>query len=399
MSLDTQQALAVDRAINGGKILLISGGAGFGKTFLAKHICAEFDRTGQSYILCAPTGKAAARLREATSKPTSTVHRALKYNGTKYLADPNEFTSKAVICDESSMLDTQLLSELIRRNPRKLILIGDQAQLAPVGRGQPYKDLIELRPDLAVDLKHSYRANEAVYQSASTIRNGGRPPTQATSDGEKWSMLNTGDAKRTHAKILQWVTSGAFDFSQDAILVTRNGKTDKDPCTVKGLNAAIVAAISPRQEGQRFNAGDRVINTKNLPDMDVWNGTTGTIHAIDHDGGIWVHTDIPVIDKAKTRDEANPKYTSHVLFGKDQRKHLELAYAMTVHKAQGSEYRNVLLACFARDGWGLLDRSLFYTAVTRTQKACCVVGELSAAWAAIDKQNVKRTVIQQLSEA
>jgi len=81
------------------------------------------------------------------------------------------------------------------------------------------------------------------------------------------------------------------------------------------------------------------------------------------------------------------------------RKHLQLSFAITVHKAQGSEYRNVLLACFQRDTWGLLDRALFYTAVTRTQEACIVVGELAAAWAAIDKLNAKRTIMQILGES
>ena len=393
--------MAVARASGTARVVLISGGAGFGKTFLAKSICDEFDKTGQEYVLCAPTGKAAARLREATSRPTATVHRSLKYNGSQYLADPEEFSSKAVLCDESSMLDSHILCEMVKRNPRKLILIGDQAQLCPVGRGQPYKDLLDLRPDLAIDLKHSYRANEAVFSAAQTIRAGGRPPTYLHTPGESWSMENTGDPARTQRIILEYVNADAFDFEQDVILVCRNGESDADPCTVRGLNRAIVDAISPRDwadSKKRWRTGDRVINTHNLPALDVWNGTTGTVHTIDQDGGIWVRTDIPVIDWGKTRDADKPVYTSHVLFARENRKHLQLAYALTVHKAQGSQYRNVLMACFTRDLHCILDRSLLYTAVTRTKSACAVVGELGAAWAAIDKVDQKRTVMQQIAE-
>jgi exodeoxyribonuclease V alpha subunit len=304
-----------------------------------------------------------------------------------------------VIVDEASMVDSMLLAEIMRRKPVRLCLVGDPAQLPPVGRGQPFHDLIKLRPDLVASLTTCYRATEAVFQAATAIRGGGRPPMSAVSDGERWSMLNTGDADRTQRQILEWISDGALDFEQDVILVARNGESDREPCTVRGLNAAIVEIVSPRRDGHRFNTGDRVINTKNLPELDVWNGTTGTVHAVDIDGGIWIRTDIPVIDWSKSKDETSPGYTNHVLFAKDNRKHLQLAYALTVHKAQGSQYRNVLMACFNRDGWGLLDRSLLYTGVTRTKAACCVVGELSAVWAAIDKVNHKRTIIQQLAEA
>jgi exodeoxyribonuclease V alpha subunit len=297
------------------------------------------------------------------------------------------------------MIDSQLLAEIVRRQPRRLCLVGDAAQLAPVGRGQPFHDIIALRPDLVATLSTCYRATEAVFKAATAIRNGGRPPMEARSEGERWTMTNTGNPERTQRQILEWVEAGVFDFEKDVILVARNGESDKDPCTVRGLNAAIVDLIAPRDAKVKWRVGDRVINTKNLAEKDVWNGTTGSIHAIDHDGGIWVRTDVPVIDHSKTKDERNPEYTSHVLFAKDERKHLQLAYAMTVHKMQGSQARNVLFAAFTRDNRGLLDRSLLYTAVTRTKEACCVVGELAAVWAAIDKVNHKKTVIQQLAGA
>jgi exodeoxyribonuclease V alpha subunit len=215
-------------------------------------------------------------------------------------------------------------------------------------------------------------------------------------------MTKTGDAKRTQAAILDLVTGPAagWDWSKDIILVARNGESDDEPATVRGINRAIVDAVSPRDWSNpkaRFKPGDRVINVQNIPRIDQWNGSTGTIHAVDIDGGIWVRTDIPAIDWNKTKDERNPVYTDHVLFGKDVRRHLQLAYALTVHKSQGSQYRHVIFAGFNRDLFGLLDRSLLYTAVTRTREACMVMGELSAIYSAIDKVAKKRTVMQELA--
>ena len=396
MQFDAAQTRAITHACTA-PLSIVTGGAGTGKTSIIKAITERLEAAGETVSLAAFAGKAAARVREACQHPASTIHRLLGYNGKAYMLDT--LAGVSVIVDESSMVDAALLAEIVRRKPRRLVLVGDQAQLPPVGRGQPFHDLIQLRPDLVSELTTCYRATEAVFQAATAIRAGGRPPMQATSDGERWTMTNTGGAARTQAQILQWVEAGAFDFEQDVILVARNGESDADPCTVRGLNKAIVDAISPRDGKRKFNTGDRVINVKNLPALDVWNGTTGTVHAVDQDGGIWVRTDIPVIDWTRTKDVSAPVYTDHVLFGRDKRAHLQLAYALTVHKSQGSQYRRVLMACFMRDVFCLLDRALLYTGVTRTKQACCVVGELGAVWTAIDKVNHKRTIIQELAAA
>ncbi len=395
MKLDASQKVAISRACSS-RFSVITGGAGTGKTTIIKAITAQLEDDCESVALAAFAGKAAARVREACEHPASTIHRLLGYDGRKFKTE--SLNDKSLIIDESSMIDSALLSEVVERNPKRLVLVGDPAQLPPVGRAQPFHDIINLRPDLVSELTTCYRATEAVFQAATAIRNGGRPPLDAQSDGEKWTMRNTGDPAQTQAQILKWVESGAFDFERDIILCARNGDA-REPCTVNGLNAAITDLIAPRDKKTKYLAGDRVINTKNLPTLDCWNGTTGTIHTIDHDGGVWVKTDIPVIDWSKTKHERDPVYTQHVLFGKDVRSHLQLAYALTVHKSQGSQARRVLVACFQRDNWGLLDRSLLYTAVTRTKEACVVVGELASVWAAIDRKNDKRTVMQVLGGA
>ena len=396
MQLDDSQIAAIENATSN-PISIITGGAGSGKTTIIKQIAAALESENKNVELCAFAGKAAARIREACQHPASTIHRMLGYNGKGYTRD--NLHGANIIIDESSMIDSLLLAEITNRKPRRLCLVGDPAQLPPVGRGQPFHDLINYRPDLVSELTTCYRATEAVYQAASTIREGGRPPMSATSPEERWTMKNTGNHAQTQMKILEWINAGdVFDFDQDVIICARNGKSDEDPCTVRGLNAAIVDLISPRCVGQKFNIGDRVMNTKNLPDIDVWNGTTGAVHAIDTDGSIWVRTDTPVIDYGKTDDPAKPILTDFVLFAKDNRKNLVLAYVMTVHKSQGSQYRRVMMACFNSDGWGLLDRSLLYTAVTRTKESCCVVGEVSAVWAAIDNVSSKDTIIQKIAE-
>jgi exodeoxyribonuclease V alpha subunit len=392
MKWDSSQLAAIEAA-TARPLTIIAGGAGVGKTACQDEITRRIEARGETVLLMAFAGKAAARQREATQHAASTIHRALAFNGKAFLM--GDLSDHTVIIDESSMVPSDLLAEVMQRKPRRLILVGDPAQLPPVGRGQPFADAVEIRKDLVFTLAHCYRADEAVFKSASIIRAGGRPPLTETSEGERWEMRNTGDPARTQAAILKMVDSGDFDFETDIILVSRNGKTEDEACTVRSLNKAIAEMVSPRVEGRKFNVGDRVINTHNLPDLDMWNGSTGEVHSIDQDGGIWVKTDVPVFAMG-----GGGGYTSHVLFSRDNRKHLQLAYALTTHKSQGSQYRKVILACFNRDVHerGLLDRKLLYTGVTRTKNECLVVGELSSVYAAIQRANAKRTILQQLSE-
>ena len=202
-----------------------------------------------------------------------------------------------------------------------------------------------------------------------------------------FTMTNTGGAAQTQAKIMEWVRAGVFDFERDVILVCRNGESDSDPCTVRGLNAAIVSQIAPREDLRKFQAGDRVINTHNFAEKDVWNGSTGTVHQVDQDGAIWVRTDTPV------NSEDGGK-TDHVLFARDEIKHLQYAYALTTHKSQGSEYRRVCVVCLRRDLHCMMDRRLLYTAVTRAREGCVVVGEIAAVHGAVGKCEEKKTVMQ-----
>lgn len=387
MKLDNAQQAAIEFACKE-KFAIITGGAGAGKTTIIEQIAHKV----RNPALCAFAGKAAARLKEATGHEACTIHRLLKSNGEIFMAGSLDCMS--VIIDEGSMLSSVLLAEIIKRKPARLVLVGDEAQLPPVGKGQPFHDIIALRPNKMVRLEKCYRNKAAVFKAALEIRAGRMPLEQDSSEGENWSIQHTGGKATTQAYILKLISTGVIDFGSDVILCPRNGDGPDSLCTVKGLNAAIKDLVNPSDEP--FAVGDRVINTKNCADENVWNGTTGEVHAINSEGEVWVKLDIPITNEAEST-ESEKIYTDKVLFDKEMKKHLQLAYAMTVHKAQGSQYRRVVFCCLERDAF-ILDRSLIYTAVTRAQQGCCVVGQKGAFWRGIQTARSKNTVIQELAK-
>jgi exodeoxyribonuclease V alpha subunit len=400
MQFDSAQLAAIEAGCSK-RFAVITGGAGTGKTTIIKAIATSLIDKGYNVTLCAFAGKAAARLRQATGLPTSTIHRMLQYDGAGFRAEAFS-DNTIIIVDEASMVSADLFAEIVERNPMRLILVGDPAQLPPVGRGQPFHDIIKLNPEIVHELTRCYRATEAVFKAATAIRNGQRPLEHDKTEGERWDIINTGNAATTQAELLKWVDADHIDFEQDIILVPRNGENDEAASTVRGLNRAIAQLFDRkeniiRETSWALRKGDRVINTKNFPLLDVWNGTTGTVHEIDIDGGIWVTLDEPAIDHARTKDEKNPVMTDKVLFGKTEKKSLQLAYALSTHKSQGSQYRRVIFVALMRDSFNLLDRSLIYTAITRTREQCVVVGEVAAFYAGINKRIEKRTVLQQLA--
>lgn len=387
MILDNTQLAAIAFAATR-PFTVIVGGAGYGKTTIIEHIA----KASTNVFLCAFAGKASARLTEATGIEASTIHRLLQYNGISFRLET--LAGRTVIVDESSMISSDLLAEIIVRNPKRLILVGDEAQLPPVGKGQPFHDIIKHRPDCVIRLEKCYRNKEAVFKAALQIRAGEMPLERDKSKGETWTRKHTGNAEQTQKFILNMIRSGNIDFNSDVILTPRNGDTINDAATVSGLNHVIKELVNPSSEP--FAINDRVINTKNFADENVWNGTTGSIHAIDHSGDIWVKLDTPIEDES--RSAAGGKYyKDKVKFDKTMRKHLQLAYALTVHKSQGSQYRRVVFVCLDRD-FMLLSRSLIYTAVTRTQEGCAVLGQRGAFHRGIEKVQSKSTVIQELAK-
>jgi exodeoxyribonuclease V alpha subunit len=381
--LDETQMAAVQYALDH-TFSIINGGAGCGKTSLIKAIC---DSLRGDVELCAFAGKAAARLKEATGHDAGTIHRMLKFMGEDRGFTLQTLEGKTVILDEASMVSSDLMAEIVKRRPSRLILVGDEAQLPPVGSGQPFHDIIRICPSAVQTLSKCYRNQEAVYQSALKIRNGEIPEGDVASEKERWIVQSIRDARSAHNEILRAVRSGEVDFESDIILCCRNGEKDGETeCSVIAFNRDIKDIVNPNEDGSyKITPGDRVINTKNHADLDVWNGTTGVCDKIDTDGAMWVHLDYK-----------NATGEDRVLIPKKEAREWQLAYALTVHKSQGSQYRKVFFVVTRRDQMNLLDRPMVYTAVTRTKSECRVVGDVGAFHGAIRAVKHKMTVMQEL---
>ena len=383
--LDEKQMAAVQYALDH-SFAIINGGAGCGKTTLIKSICDSLKGEVQ---LCAFAGKAAARLKEATAHDAGTIHRMLKYMGDGLGFTLKTLEGETVILDEASMVASDLMGEIIKRNPERLILVGDEAQLPPVGSGQPFHDIIRLCPDKVQTLNVCYRNREAIFSSALNIRNGEVPPMDAKTEGETWIVRSIRDPRVAHQEILAAVKSGDVDFDTDIILCCRNGDGDGETeCSVVAFNRDIKDIVNPNEDGSyKVSPGDRIINTKNHADIDVWNGTTGVCDKIDTDGKMWVKLDY-----------RNSQGEDRVLIEKKYVREWQLAYALTVHKSQGSQYRKVFFVVSKRDQMNLLSRPMVYTAVTRAKKECNVIGDVSAFHNAIRTVNRKMTVMQEISK-
>ncbi len=374
--LDEWQEKAVRNAVSM-PFSIINGGAGRGKTTIIKGIEQEL---GGNVSLCAFSGKAAARIKEATGINACTIHRLLGYDGGTFRIE--SLKGQHIVIDEASMLSSALLYAIISRQPESITLIGDEAQLPPVGEGQPFHDIVSRRPELVTTLEKCYRNSGAVFDSAELIRQGMTPPAVAENGGETWRIRQTGGAENTQRFILDMVCATRLDFSKDndVILAPRN---EGEHSSVDSLNAAIVQIVNPHDEGQRFRENDRILNTKNDSDMNIWNGTTGTI--------------LEVIDGGKVRflPDDGEEVTVPADFARDN---FRFAYALTVHKAQGSQYRRVVFVCLNRDMFSLLDRPMVYTAVTRARQGCLIVGEQGALASALKKRNTKKTIIQRIAD-
>jgi exodeoxyribonuclease V alpha subunit len=373
MQLDQSQLAAVEFALQG-RDCVVNGSAGTGKTSIIKHIA---DKLKRAELMC-PTGKAAARLKQATGHDACTIHRNLMWDSVRFHRQ-SPFKCPVII-DESSMIDAWLMAKILEFNPEPLILVGDAAQLPPVGKGQPFHDLINLRPDRVATLTTCYRAQGAVHKAASAIRAGQIPMQADKSGGESWRMVETGGPGRTFAQLAEWIKAGYFDPMQDIILAPMYGSGETEDGGIRAANAMVKEILNPSVEP--FAVKDRVIINKNFGTDDLWNGDLGTIVEIDTQG-------LPFIDLDRGTE------TRHLT--KAQRAEMTLAYCLSVHKAQGSQMRRVFFVCFRRH-WHMLSRSLIYTAITRAKEGVCVMGNLSAFYHGIQNVETKCTVLQILGK-
>ncbi len=380
------QRQAVRMAAEGG-VLLLTGGPGTGKTTSLRGIVALYRRMGLDVALLAPTGRAAKRLGEVTDCDAQTIHRALgmSYNDlTGQVAfkkngnDPLE--AHAVIVDEMSMVDLELMQALLEalRPGCRLVLVGDPDQLPSVGAGNVLGDLLRSTVVPTVSLTQVFRQAEqsAIIRNAHAV-NMGQPPQLDSNQGDFFFLC-----RRSPDRLVQTVVELCRDrlpknMNIPAEQIQVLSPTRKGACGTVSLNRALQAALNPPSPQKRqkqwgdvtFRVGDRVMQTKNNYDV-LWEKDDGTAGSGIFNGDVGVIQDIDSSGELIVLrfDDRTATYTADLL------SQLDMAYAITVHKSQGSEYPAVILVS-APAAPSLMVRGVLYTAITRARRLLILVGD------------------------
>jgi len=396
-----QQKDAIRAAATSG-VLLITGGPGTGKTTILNGIISLLGQMQCSYLLAAPTGRAAKRLTEVTGEDASTIHRLLEAGidpntGRMVFArdESNPLKADAIIIDEMSMVDVQLLHSLLQAVlPRKrLILVGDPDQLPPVGPGFPFGDCLRSNVLPSVRLTEIFRqAQESlIVMNAHSVNQGELPDLKNVTSDFFFMRRQSEDALRqTIRDLCTTRLPKNMGIPSDQIQVLT--PTRKGGVGTWSLNGLLQDALNPaspdkkeRQSGEfSFREGDRVMQIRNNYDI-MWKKCDGSAVGTGMFNG-----DVGIITRIDPQQE-----TVTVVFDDreadydfTQLNELEPAYAMTVHKSQGSEYRAVILAAWNGSPY-LLSRSILYTAITRARELLIIVGreEVIAAMTENAKKN------------
>lgn len=376
-------------------LFLITGGPGCGKTTVVKGLTSLFKGQGLNVALTAPTGRAAQRLGSVCDHPASTVHRLLKFDphtgGFQHgIHDP--LPVDVVIVDESSMLDIYLFKDLILALTlnTKLILVGDKDQLPSVGPGRVFADLLSIREIPAVQLLKLFRRDEtSSINSVAFQINHGEVPSIPTPDGvtksDVYFLPTKGgeDSSRLVETLVCNQIPKKFGIPSEEILVISPG--NRGDTGTESLNKRLQERLTNVSEEQslefgdlRLRVGDKVIqrvNNYNIDPQGVFNGDSGIVRGIDRGGK---RVMVELWDKRL------------ITYEKDSLSQLSLGYAVTVHRAQGSESRCVVII-LDESHFTLLERQLFYTAVTRAKELLVIVGTKRALMLATRRnQGIKR---------
>ena len=386
LSYSQQQENAIRQAATSG-LLLITGGPGTGKTTILNGVLNLYGQMGLKCLLAAPTGRAAKRLTEVTGQEASTIHRLLEatidpHTGKMFFArdEGTPLKCHAVIVDEMSMVDVQLLYSLLQAVPdnARVILVGDPDQLPPVGPGFPFSDMLRSGNMPTVRLTEIFRQAQQslIVMNAHRVNQGQMPQLRdvkndffflpARSEEEVAQTIVGLCAQRLPKNM-------GIPSSQIQVL----SPTKKGGAGTVNLNRLLQQSLNPAAPNKRerkfgetvFREGDRVMQIRNNYDI-LWKKTDGTAVGagiFNGDVGIILRIDPDMEILTVQFDDREADYDF------SQLNELELAYAMTVHKSQGSEYRAVVLAAWNGSPY-LLSRSILYTAITRARELLIIVG-------------------------
>ncbi len=368
-------------------VFVLTGGPGTGKTTVVKGIINVLEKAGCRILLAAPTGRAARRLAESSGRQAQTVHRLLEYQpaGGSFIfgkSDAEPLDAEAVIIDEASMLDIMLAYNLLKAVPRgcRLIFVGDVDQLPSVGAGSVLKDIIRSGTMPVVKLEDVFRQAEVspIILNAHKINRGRMPDFKDGSDFSLVEFDNENDAAEYVAET--YAGAAALNGWRSVQVLS---PMHRNPCGVQNLNRMLQERMNPPSPGREeitvlgsvFRENDKVMQIRNNYEKDVFNGDIGRIVKID----------------GRTVTVAYPERPEGdcVTYAQGELDELQLAYAMSVHKSQGSEYPWVILL-MVPGHYVMLQRNLLYTAVTRAREKVIVVGAKSAVYTAVNNDRTRK---------
>ncbi len=375
------------------RILILTGGPGTGKTTTTIGLIELFEELGLKIVLAAPTGRAAKKLSEATHRFARTIHRLLAYNPREKRFTKNEqnpIKADVVILDEVSMIDVLLMQSLLKALNENtfLILIGDIDQLPSVGPGNLLKDLINSEAIPVIRLTRIFRQKEKSLIVLNAHRvNQGQFPVLNTKQSKDFFFLKEEDPEKAAQKIIQLCTyrlprTYGYNPIQDIQVLTPmyKGAVGADQLNNLLRNALNADGKNVKYGHQLYKVNDKVMQVRNNYDKEVYNGDIGSVKEIDH-------------------EEQTVKilfYRRIVEYDFSELNELVLAYAITVHKSQGSEYPAVIIPLLTQH-YLLLQRNLLYTAITRARRLVVIVGTNKALWIAIknDKTIQRNTFLKE----
>lgn len=390
IKLSPSQKLAVEQALRS-KVMVITGGPGVGKTTLVNSILQIIKAKEAQVLLCAPTGRAAKRLAESTGSPAKTIHRLLEFDPKMFGFKRNEglpLEADVVVVDEASMIDVVLMNQLLKAIPSSaaLFLVGDVDQLPSVGPGCVLSDIIASQVVPVVRLTEVFRqaATSQIIVNAHRINEGKIPVKAVDSDAlSDFYFVPAETPEDISNKLMQIVCEripkrfGLNPIKDVQVLTPMN----RGGLGTRSLNVELQKRLNPagtpqlQKFGWTYAVGDKIIQTVNNYEKEVFNGDIGTISGID-------------LEESELLIDFDGR---EVLYDVSELDEVSLAYATSIHKSQGSEYPAVVMP-LSMQHFMMLERNLVYTGVTRGKKLVVIVGQSKALALAIKNKRSKDRV-------